>query len=483
MKKFFAALYFLAMLQFASCNSAVSKDSNSSATQEPQLSSQEIPLGNWGGVLDLGICKLTLIFDVKQDGDGKCSALVSCVEQDLYDLPAIATKQGDGLQFEIKTLSAVYQGMLNESKTEIHGSFSQRGTSFPLVLTKDVQAPVLVRTQEPKAPYPYREEEIHYDNQEASVILAGTLTLPEGDGPFPAALLIAGSGPTDRDESIFGHKPFWVIADHLTRQGIAVLRTDKRGVGASTGDYEAATSKDFASDVLAGIAYLKSRNDIDSKHIGLIGHSEGGLVAPMAASQTEDVAFLILLAGLGVTGEELLYEQAALIDRDMGLDEVAIAHHFDLQKKVFTLIKKTKDLEAMQKQLHEMLSEEVQALNENQDDGYATYIAEEVKIYTSPWFRYILTCDPAAILKQIQAPILALNGELDLQVSPRQNIPAIKLALQEGGNPDYTVMELPKLNHLFQTCKTGSVREYAEIEETIAPIMLDTMTDWILKRV
>jgi len=315
--------------------------------------------------------------------------------------------------------------------------------------------------------------------------LAGTLTTPGGPGPFPAVLLITGSGAQDRDESILGHRPFWVLADHLSRHGIAVLRVDDRGMGGSTGDGQTATSADFARDVLQGIAFLKGKTGIDPKRIGLLGHSEGAVIAPLAASQSSDVAFLVLLAGTGVPGEEIVLRQLELISRANGESEEKIAVAVSRQKRIFDALRTMKPAEAEAEirkivtlSLQDMRPEEIRAM------GGATLVTENgVQQVTSPWFRFFATFDPRTALRKLKKPpVLALNGEKDLQVAYQQNLPEIEKALREAGNRDVTTKSLPGLNHLFQPAATGSPAEYAQIEMTIAPSVLDLISDWIRTR-
>ncbi len=342
-----------------------------------------------------------------------------------------------------------------------------------------IQDAAFNRPQEPKKPYPYDEEEVGYENKRDSVKLAGTLTLPRGKGPFPAALLITGSGPQDRNESLLGHKPFLVLADYLTRQGIAVLRVDDRGVGGSTGSVPDSTTENFAADVTAGIEFLKTRKEIDPKQIGLIGHSEGGLIAPMVAAQNGDVAFIVLMAGTGLTGEEILYLQGALILKASGASAEQLAKQRATQEGMFKILKEEKDPATAEKRLHEELSRN---LTEEAKKKSEQAIAAQIKRVNTPWFRYFLTLDPRPALRKVKCPVLALNGENDLQVPATENLREIEAALKAGGNKNITIVRLPKLNHLFQTSETGSLSEYAKIEETVAPVALKTIGDWILKR-
>jgi pimeloyl-ACP methyl ester carboxylesterase len=295
-------------------------------------------------------------------------------------------------------------------------------------------------------------------------------------------LLITGSGAQDRNESLLGHKPFLVLADYLTRRGIAVLRVDDRGVGGSTGSVPNSTTADFAGDVLAGIEFLKTRKEINPKQIGLIGHSEGGVIAPMVAAQSSDVAFIVLMAGTGLPGEEILYLQSERIMKANGATPEQLARQRKSQETIFKVIKEEKDPAVAEKRLHEELSKGLTEEELNQMKKSEPAISAQLKGANTPWFRYFLTYDPRPALRKVKCPVLALNGENDLQVPINENLSAIEAALKEGGNKDVTLVRLPKLNHLFQTSVTGSPNEYRNIEETIAPVALATIGDWILKR-
>ncbi|MFA5075185.1 MAG: alpha/beta fold hydrolase [Candidatus Babeliales bacterium] len=343
--------------------------------------------------------------------------------------------------------------------------------------------------QEPFPPYPYNVAEVKYKNKTAGISLSGTLTLPKTNKLHAAVLLIAGSGRQNRDEYVCGrHKILLVLADYLTRHGIAVLRFDKRGCGKSTGNYEMATTEDFASDVLAGVEYLKTRKDINPKQIGLIGHSEGGIIGPMVAAKSSNIAFVIMLAGPGVNGEEILYKQKGLILRANGKSEEMIELGYNFDKRLFEILKRETNLETAERQMHETIVQWLNTLSEDQKKDFTEIFNEKirdliVKRVNSGWFRFFINFEPSSVLKQVKVPILVLNGELDLQVSPKQNLPVIAQALKEAENNDYTILQLPKLNHLFQTCQTGSPEEYGKIEETFAPEALKIISDWILQRI
>lgn len=339
------------------------------------------------------------------------------------------------------------------------------------------------RFQEPKPPFPYFVEEVSYGSSE--VLLSGTLTLPKTTGPFPAVILIHGSSALDRDETILGHKPFLVLSDHFTRHGIAVLRFDKRGVGKSTGNYDSATIEDFCDDVAKGVEYLKSRPEIIKNQIGLVGHSEGGIVAPMLAAKSNDVAFIVLMAGTGVNGEEIFCEQGRLLHRGNGVEEEMIAIDTQLRKIFTGIVKKETNRDVAKKQIDEALAKFLSGLTENQRAWVKIHSALTEKLierFNSPWGHFYFPYEPSTALRLVTIPTLVLNGDLDLVVSPKQNLPFIDRALREAGNKDYTIIELPKLNHAFQTCEIGSWDEYEQIEETIAPSALNIMTDWIVER-
>ncbi|NGX37154.1 MAG: Esterase EstD [Chlamydiae bacterium] len=455
---------------------------------------EKMIIGDWSGELDIGPMKLTLVLHAMEDQAGNLIAKIDCLEQNMLGVPVNAISfQNSSLKFEMSSLKADFEGIFKKGQNEISGKFNQAGLSLPLTFRPGTQvAEPLKRPQEPIQPFPYKEEEVAYQNPLAEgVTLSGTLTLPKGSGPFPVVLLIAGSGALNRNEEVCGHKIFLVLADHLTRQGIGVLRVDKRGVGKSTGNYEIATSEDFAKDVIAGIEYLKTRKEVNPDQIGLIGHSEGGLVAPMAATKTKDVAFIVLMAGLGVNGEEILLTQGSLIQKADNVPEEHVLLEHELRSDLFKVIKEESNLKIAEKRLREVYAKHLASLPQSQrkeagENSYEKIIEEtlesSIKRVNTPWFRFFLTFEPSNALQQIKAPLLALNGELDLQVQPAQNLPVISKALEEAGNQDYTIAELPRLNHLFQTCETGALTEYAKIEETISPKALNLISDWILQR-
>lgn len=409
---------------------------------------------------------LRCVFDVDAKPDGSFSGVFASLDQGTAAVALSRVNLADGrVVIEVATVGGRYEGTMNADGSQIVGRWTQRAGSLELTLVRG-------RPQEPRRPYPYLDEEATYPNARDGVTLAGTLTMPAAGGPFPAVLLISGSGPQDRDERVAFHRPFLVLADYLTRRGVAVLRVDDRGVGSSTGDFSQATSEDFARDVLAGVEYLKSCSQIDPNRIGLIGHSEGGIIAPMAAVDSNDVAFIVLMAGPGVTGEQILMDQLVDLLKAAGASQAVIDVAAREQGRVFDVVKSEADPNAAKARIRAIIAEYNPSLSQEQVDA-------QVQQVTSPWYRFFVTYDPREILRRVRCPVLAINGSLDLQVSAKTNLPVIEQALQEGGNPDFTVQELPGLNHLFQTAQTGSTVEYARIEETIAPQALETIAGWV----
>ena len=433
--------------------------------------------GNWMGTLNAGPAKYRLVLKVAKAQDNSLSARFASLDQGAQEVPCARIEQaGMTVKFELKP-GANFEGALNADGSEISGNWKQSGATLPLVFKRVDKLPDTTRPQDPKKPYPYSEEEVSYENKPGGAKLAGTLTLPKGNGPFPAVLLITGSGQQDRDEALMGHRPFLVLADHLTRKGIAVLRVDDRGMGGSTGEVLTATTEDFAGDVLAGVEFLKSRGkQIDIHKIGLIGHSEGGVIAPMVATRSRDVAFIVMMAGTGVTGEENSYAQAAAVSRAAGIPADAIARNQVMQRQVLAIVKQESDPKAREARLRQLQDKVSTAM-----PSAASALAVQFQMAATPWFRFFAMYDPATALQKVTCPVLVLNGELDVQVPASLNLPAIEKALKAGGNRDYQIVKLPKLNHLFQTSQTGSVEEYGKIEETIAPIALETMSRWILR--
>lgn len=453
---------------------------------KPDAKSIAPVIGNWEGTLKAGAIDLRFGFTIKAGSDGALSGTALSIDQGNAEIPI---SKGSFVKNELKlTMSkvmATYSATLNEKGDELKGTFQQGLAKLPLTLKKVASLTKLNRPQEPKPPFPYQAEEVLYDNPKAKIKLGGTLTIPKGAGPFPAVLLITGSGQQDRDESLLGHKPFLVLADALTRQGIAVLRVDDRGIGKSTGNFMNSTTFDFADDVEAGVAYLKSRKEIDVKHIGLIGHSEGGIIAPIVATRTDDVAFIVLMAGTGLPGEDIIRMQGRLIAQVGGAKKEELDRGEAIQRKLYEIIKNEKPSSELVTKLKKVMKEEVEKLTdaekkEMDKQGGMAAVEAQMAAFAYPWFKTFLFHDPRTVLAKVKCPVLAINGELDLQVPCKENLDAIRTALEAAGHTNHTIKAFPKLNHLFQACKTGSPSEYGIIEETMNPEVLKTMGDWII---
>lgn len=445
------------------------------------VSSQEIT-GRWNGILKVPGVQMRIVFNITKTDSGY-SATMDSPDQGVNGAPVTNTSFGNAvLKLAIPTANIEYEGILG-SDNIIVGNFKQRGQSVPMNLSKEKQeSQKVVRAQEPAKPYPYRSEDIYFENKKAGITLAGTLTLPKAEGVFPVVILISGSGPQNRDEELLGHKPFLVLADYLTNNGIGVLRFDDRGTALSKGDYGTATSLDFSTDVEAAVEYLKTRKEINKKKIGLVGHSEGGVIAPMVASRSNDIAFIVLLAGTGIPGDQLLLLQQELIGKASGASNEELQKSVKMNKEAFAMVVKATD----QSQLKIDLASYFKQILKDIPDGRRpagmneeAYVALQVKSLTRPWMQYFLKYDPAAALEKVSCPVLAINGAKDLQVPPKENMEAIKRSLAKGGNNNVTTKELPNLNHLFQECTTGSPNEYAAIEQTFSPVGLKTILDWL----
>lgn len=438
--------------------------------------------GQWNGVLKIQGTQMRLVFNISQT-ENSLSSTMDSPDQGAKGIPTTTTSfENSILKITIANSKIEYQGTLGQDNV-IVGTFNQGGQSFPMNLSKEkIEKEKLIRPQEPIKPYPYYSEDITFENKNAGINLAGTLTLPNKEGVFPVVILISGSGPQNRDEELLGHKPFLVLSDFLTKNGIAVLRYDDRGIAMSKGDFKTATSADFATDVESVIAYLKTRKEINKNKIGLIGHSEGGLIAPMVASKSKDVAFIILLAGTGIQGDSLLLLQKKLIEEASGVSKEDIQKGQTSNRKVFDIVNKSTSLEQLNSDLtiyfKQILKDNpnTQKPAEMSDDDF---VKLQVKQIASPWMQYFIKYNPAPALEKVKCPVLAINGEKDLQVPPKENLEAIKKALTKGGNKRVTTKELPNLNHLFQECKTGSPDEYATIEQTFSPIALTEILKWL----
>ncbi|WP_319589989.1 alpha/beta fold hydrolase [uncultured Draconibacterium sp.] len=439
--------------------------------------------GDWSGATKRGDKLITFIFKIEQENSGYSVTMNVPTFRISGIKPAATTFTNGKLIIDGSNVGMSYVGIYNNETQQFEGTYKEGGMELALNLKKGaVEITDKRRPQEPVKPYPYYEEEVVFKNIEAKIELAGTLTLPSENGTFPVVILISGSGPQDRDETFMGHKPFLVLADYLTKEGIGVLRFDDRGQGESTGDFGTATTEDFSKDVLSAIAYLKTRNDVDKKNIGLIGHSEGGIIAPLAANNSKDVAFIVLLASTGISGAELSVMQSKTLRQFPVEDEDA--YEKNTRKAIAIVTSDKSELEIkkeLTKHYNDFLRPILMSLNVP-EKNINLFIESELKTSLKPWSRYFLQYNPADEIAKLQIPVLSLNGSKDTQVDAEINQDGIREALIKGGNKDYKIIELENLNHFFQECETGKMDEYRKIEQTFSPTALKEISKWILKR-
>ena len=444
-------------------------------------------VGIWEGTLSVppGL-DLLIVLRVARGPGSEPRVTLDMPDQDARGIPVNQLSlDGEDVTVGIQAIGAEFKGKRDKAGETIVGRCKLDPAVYPLTLKKVASASERRRPQMPKAPLPYKVEEVTYPSKAAGVRLAGTLTLPKGKGPFPAVVMITGSGPQDRDETLLGHKPFLVLADALTRRGVAVLRSDDRGIGRSGGVFATSTTADFADDAEGGLIYLKGRPEIDGKRLGLLGHSEGGVIGPMVAARSPgDVAFLVLLAGTGVAGEALAIAQQDSMLRAAGAREEDIKGAAELLKALLPIILKEKE----PKVIDEKLRAAVEAWMKTQPEATRREMTEQnipaavVQRLGSPWLRFFIAIDPRKEMTRVKCPVLAINGELDSQVAFRENLGGIARALKDAGNVRVTTRSFPKLNHLFQTCETGALSEYSRIEETMAPVVIKTIVDWVVEQ-
>lgn len=443
--------------------------------------------GIWEGKLNLGV-ELRIVFHITATGTG-FSASADSPDQSAFGLKCDTVIAAAGnIQIEMRGLRAVFTGRFTSDST-IEGKFTQ-GAGYPLLLKKVIKPSERKRPQTPQPPFPYTSEDVEYDNASQSLHYGATLTIPPGTGPFPAAVLITGSGPQDRDENIVGHRLFAVLADALSKNGFVVLRVDDRGVGKSTGVFNDATSADFAEDVNTSLDYLLSRPEVDARKTGLIGHSEGGMIAPMVAAERNDISFMVLLAAPGIKPIELMAEQNAAIIKSTGVSPKAIDAYMPFYQQLMEAI-----IEADTLRLADRITgianrwkaatdtALLKELGINTDNDLQHMAGNLTRLFSGKWFRYFLAFDPQPYLQKLSCKVLALNGSRDIQVLPASNLGGIKAAFKKGKVKNYTIKELEGLNHLFQTCQACTMTEYGQLEETFSPAALQVITTWLNKQV
>jgi len=452
----------------------------------PSLFSRQPDItGSWLGKINAGGVQLRIIFNIKINDKGEYIATMDSPDQAVRGIPMDeVTFSADSLIISSSSLRGEYNAQMVSDKS-LKGIWVQAGIKYDLDLIKQTEPFAIQRPQEPKPPYPYHEENITFPSVSGKFTLAGTLSLPYGDGPFPSVILVSGSGSQNRDEEISGHKPFKVIADHLTRGGIAVLRYDDRGVGESGGNPAGATTADLTGDARSAIEYLLSREETGNNSIGIIGHSEGGLIAMKLAAGNEDIAFIVSLAGPGLKGRTILEDQTAYISRLNNVPEEIIKQSMQINNIIYDLIEKYDDPGKGIDAIHSSVRDFYQAEGKGEEiiNQILENISRTINTSSYPWLRYFIQSDPDEYFPDIYCPVLALNGEKDCQVIAESNINAIVSRLESYGNSDVTGVILPGLNHLFQSAETGLPDEYGKIEQTISPAVTVLILNWIRERV
>ncbi len=433
-------------------------------------------IGAWMGPLSVSGVELRMVFTIQVDQDGLLAATLDSPDQGIYDIPISAIHyEARQLTLVCDAIAMTFQARLvsGRQSNQLDGQWKQGGQTLTLKMKQIEEVPRRNRPQEPQPPFPYVVQDVVFNNTQADIQLAGTLTIPQGPGPFPVLVTISGSGAQDRNSTLFGHKPFWVLSDYLTRLGVAVLRYDDRGVGGSGNTELEATSADLAQDVRAAVSFLMDHPSIDPNRIGLIGHSEGGMIAPMVATEIDSIALIVLLAGPGLPGSQILLDQNEDIIRAQGGTESDIEKRLTYLRRVFQILQDHPDDTTAQQKIRESLIQ-IHGPGISQAD-----LDSEAEAWTSAWLRFFVLYDPAPTLGQVTCPVLALFGELDIQVHASRNLPVMEAVLGQSGHTDYLVQTLDGLNHLFQTAQMGVVEEYIEIEETFSPAALDLIGGWI----
>jgi uncharacterized protein len=440
----------------------------------PDAAEAADPSGTWLGVLKAGTTELRVVFNFSRARSGAWVGTLDSPDQGAIDIPLSKLIIRNGLvNFLVHSPPLSFTGEFSADGRTLTGTLSQGGTASRLVLQKQPGPLDYSRPQDPKPPFPYESLDVTFPSEEADVTLAGTLLWPEGDGPFSAVVLVTGSGPQNRDEELVNHRPFLVLADALARAGVAVLRYDDRGFGESTGDFASATSLDLSRDARGAVKFLRTQSHFKAERLGVIGHSEGGTIAPLVAEDNEDVGFIVLLAGTGTDGKTTLISQSRAIGEASGVatDELDIQEQ-QLESAFACYDPPNDSAESVEACLRDLLD----AAGASEEDA-----AETLAQLNTPWMRFFIPYDPAPVLRRTPVPVLALNGTLDLQVLSGVQLPAIQAALEEGGNDRVSVHELDGLNHLFQHATTGLPAEYGTISETLAPEVLELVTDWVVE--
>ena len=460
-----------------------------------QAKAQDIA-GSWRGLITAGGANLHLVFNIKKTSDTGYTATFDSPDQKVLGIACSrAYKIKDSVFIELAIIKGSYKALW-DGKDSFKGVYQQGGGHIALEMnriTEEEKAGLSkdpVRPQTPKPPFNYVSEEVEYDNADKSMHYGATFTRPKGDGKYPAVIIISGSGTQDRDGTIFGHKLYWVLADYLTKNGIAVLRVDDRGAGKSSlgKDISSATSLDFSYDVETSLNYLETRTDVDKKHLGLIGHSEGGIIAPMVAARRKDVNLIVLWGAPAIGGAKIQTEQSADAILAQGVDSTIVNAYKNLHLRILELFASSPNKEALDQKIVPVFDNWKKVQNEatistlfrgnthiTAQDLFAGYNS----LYGAAWWRFFIAYNPEKDLSKVKCSVLAINGSKDVQVNAKSNLSEIRKILTENGNKNVEVEELPGLNHLLQTAIKGDVSEYEKISETMSPEAMKIISDWI----
>ena len=440
----------------------------------PVTPTVETTAGEWAGRIGVPGSPLDVGIRFTVEGGGLRGEM-NIPAQEIEAMPlAEVVLEGRDLSFRLPEVAgdARFRGTFEADGKSVPGAFTQFDRPFPLILRP---GPASGRPQEPRPPFPYRAEDVTYAGQ--GVDVAGTLTVPEGPGPHAAVLLVTGSGAQDRNEQLYGHKPFMLLADTLTRAGYAVLRVDDRGIGGTGGELATSTFDELTGDVVAGVEYLRGRPEVDGARIGLLGHSEGGYIVPLAAQRT-DIAFAVLMAGPAAHGEEVLVEQNRRLMESAGAPPDAVEQQVVFARELVRLLR-AEDYAGARRLMRAQLQAQAAGLPPEQQPA-PEQIEAQIAATASPYYRSFVVHDPAPSLQALNVPVLAFFGSNDMQVPATQNEPEMRRLL--AGKPDVTVQTLHGLNHLMQPAETGGIEEYATIGTTLDPAVLDLVKGWLTQR-
>ena len=460
------------------------------------LTTAQTPIENWSGILNAGGQKIELRLHLKHNADNTYSASWDVPIQKAIGIPASKTSLSNNkLSVEIKMIGAGYEGTITDKGDKIEGTWNQSGMNFPLNFTpfqEGQAAAVATKPQTPKPPFNYEVNEFTYQGQDTKLTYGATITYPKDNTKHPLVILITGSGKQDRDESIFDHKPFAVLADYLTRKGFVVMRVDDRGAGKSTGNFNNSTTADFALDVEEHINYAKKLSMVDSNKIGLLGHSEGGLIAPMVAARNSSVAFIILMAGPAIPIIDLMALQNEKVLKSVGIAPAAIEAYLPLYRQIMKSVIAAKDKQDAIEQANTLTKDWFQKTDkafvkgttnistEADINHYATSMAETL---STPWWKFFASYDPQPTLLKLQCPVLALNGTADIQVPANENLTAMESIFKKSGNSRVSIQIMEGMNHLFQKCTACTVAEYGQLETTMEPAVLELLGKWLVANV